>query len=94
LISGASDAPLNKGVNGQSSYDANGCVRIKTFQHAMLSALLSALRQLIMVLPVTPPASPTALTPKLPVDRLQSSLEHGAPEAFAITVASASSQSP
>jgi hypothetical protein len=56
----------------------------------MLSALLSALRQLIMVLPVSPPASPTALTPKLPVDRLQSSLEHGAPEAFAITVASAS----
>jgi hypothetical protein len=56
----------------------------------MLSALLSALRQLIMVLPVTPPVVPTALTPKLPVDRLQSSLEHGAPEAFAITIASAS----
>jgi hypothetical protein len=45
-----------------------------------------------MVLPVTPPASPTALTPKLPVDRLQSSLEHGTPEAFAITVGSASTQ--
>ena len=59
----------------------------------MLSALLSALRQLVMVLPVAPPASPTALTPKLPVDRLQSSLEHGAPEAFAITVASASAAS-
>jgi hypothetical protein len=57
----------------------------------MLSALLSALRQLIRVLPVSPPASPTALTPKLPVDRLQSSLEHGTPEAFAITVASTAS---
>ena len=57
----------------------------------MLSALLSALRQLV-VLPVTPTSAvvPTALTPKLPVDRLQSSLEHGTPEAFAITVTSAS----
>jgi hypothetical protein len=63
--------------------------RIKTFQHAMLSALLSALRQLIM-LPSGPVAAVfvTALTPKLPVDCLQSSLEHGTPEAFAITIPS------
>ena len=60
----------------------------------MLSALLSALLRihLVMVTSVTPTSAvaPTALTPKLPVDRLQSSLEHGTPEAFAITVGSAS----
>jgi len=55
----------------------------------MLSALLSALLHLGFFTSVTPPVVVTALTPKLPVDRLQSSLEHGAPEAFAITVASA-----
>jgi len=54
----------------------------------MLSALLSALLHLVVTyVPVTP-VSPTALTPKLPVDRLQSSLEHGTPEAFAITITS------
>lgn len=62
----------------------------------MLSALLSALLRIHLVVTYVPPTSagvPTALTPKLPVDRLQSSLEHGTPEAFAITVASSSIQS-
>ena len=57
----------------------------------MLSALLSALLHLVVTyVPPTSAVVPTALTPKLPVDRLQSSLEHGTPEAFAITVTSAS----
>ena len=53
----------------------------------MLSALLSALLHLITS---SPAVIVTALTPKLPVDCLQSSLEHGTPEAFAITVTSTS----
>lgn len=61
----------------------------------MLSALFSALLRIRrgFFTSSTPTVIVTALTPKLPVDRLQSSLEHGAPEAFAITVGSASTAS-
>ena len=88
---------------GQGSYDANGCqssdydILIST--HAMLSALLSALFHLVITSTSTStstpvvssvPMHPSALTHKLPIDHLQSSLEHGTPEAFAITVGSTS----
>ena len=82
---------------GQGSYDANGCqssdydILIST--HAMLSALLSALFHLVITSTSTSTpvvSSTSALTHKLPIDHLQSSLEHGTPEAFAITVGSTS----
>ena len=68
--------------------------RHSDLQYIMLSALLSALIRIHLGLftssTLVPAVIVTALTPKLPVDRLQSSLEHGIPEAFAITVGSAS----